>query len=113
MGVKQEDFFKLLFSKCSNELLAKARALVARIEEELSQPNSSWVKGLPDGVDPSKPLKNFTDAMSRVDRQQWAETYDRGYQGFYEHQILNVARPEPGTNVLGSTTQIEYKVVNG
>ena len=36
-------------------------------------------------------------AIVRVDRQQWAEAYDSEYQGFYEHQTLKVARPEPGT----------------
>ena len=85
MGVKREDFFKSLLSKRSDELLVKARALVARIEDELSQPNDNRVKG----------LANVKDAMSRVDRQQWAESNDREYQGFYEHQILKVARPEP------------------
>jgi hypothetical protein len=42
-------------------------------------------------------------------------TYDREYQGFYEHQTLKVARLEPGTKftVLGSTIRTEHKVVNG
>ena len=70
---------------------------MARIEEELSQPNDNRVKGLPNGIDTSKSPENFKNAISRVDRQQWAEAYDREYQGFYEHQALKVARPEPGT----------------
>ncbi len=45
--------------------------------------------------------------------EQWAEAYDREYQGFYEHQTLKAASPESGTKVLGSTTRTEYKVVNG
>ncbi len=89
----------------------KARALVARIEEELSQPNDNRVKGLSNGIDQSKPPKNLKDAM-RVSRDNNGQkTYDREYQGFYKHQTLKVARPEPGTKVLGSTTRTEHKVV--
>ena len=115
MGIRREDFFKSLLHKRADELLVKARALVAGMEEEISPRGIARVKGLPEGIDPSKPPKNFKDAMSRIDRQQWAEAYDREYQGFYEHQTLKVARarPEPGTKVLGSTTRTEYKVMNG
>ena len=115
MGIRREDFFKSLLHKRADELLVKARALVAGMEEEISPRGIARVKGLPEGIDPSKPPKNFKYAMSRIDRQQWAEAYDREYQGFYEHQTLKVARarPEPGTKVLGSTTRTEYKVMNG
>ncbi len=85
--------------------------MVARIEEELSQTNDNRVKGLSNGFDQSKPPKNFKDAMRDNNRQK---TYDSEYHwhGFYEHQTLKVARPEPGTKVtvLGSTTRTEHKV---
>jgi hypothetical protein len=42
---------------------------------------STRVKGLPGNIDPSKPPKSFKDAVSREDRQQWAEAYDREFQG--------------------------------
>ena len=64
------------------------------MEEELSQRNDNRVKGLSNGIDQSKPPKNFKDAMRDNNGQK---TYDREYQGFYEHQTLKVARPEPGT----------------
>ncbi len=63
-----EDFIKTLLSKRTDDLLVKAKALTARIEEELSQTNNNRAKGLPVGVDPSKLPKNFKDAMGRVDR---------------------------------------------
>ena len=69
MEIKREDFFKSLLSKRSDKLLVKARALVARIEEDLSRPNDNRVKGLTNGIDPNKP-PNKDAAMSRVDRQQ-------------------------------------------
>ncbi len=69
------------------------------------------IKGLPGNLDPTKPLKNFKDAMGREDRQEWAEAYDE-HQGFYEHQTLKIRRPEPGAKILGTTTRTEYKTVN-
>jgi hypothetical protein len=36
------------------------------------------VKGLPDGIDPDRPIrppKNYKDAMSRPDREAWAASY--------------------------------------
>ena len=54
------------------------------------------------------PPKNFKDAMLRADRQEWAEAYDKEYQGFKEHRTLKVVRPVPGVKILGTTTRTEY-----
>ena len=69
MGVKREDFFKSLLSKRTDELLFSARALVARMKEELVTRPEGPVTGVPAGIDVNKPPKNFRDAMSREDRQ--------------------------------------------
>ena len=76
MGVKREDFFKSLLSKRTNELLFSARALVTQIKEELVTRPEELVTGVPPGIDVNKPPKNFRDAMSREDLQEWAEAYD-------------------------------------
>ena len=112
MGIKREDFFQSLLNKRSDELLYSARALVARMKEDLPTDPEGSVGGVPAGVDVTKPPKNFRDAMSREDRQEWAEAYDSEYQGFYDHGTLKVVRPEPGAKVIGTTTRTEYKVVN-
>jgi hypothetical protein len=83
------------------------------MEEGSSSNISTRVKGLPGNIDPSKPPKIFKDAMSRKDRRQLADAYDREYQGFFEHKTLKLARPEPGAKIRGTTTRMEYKVVNG
>ena len=46
--------------------------------------------GVPAGIDVNKPPNNFRDAMSREDRQEWAEAYDSEYQGFLEHWTLKI-----------------------
>jgi hypothetical protein len=64
--------------------LRKARGLLSRMEaERVNTPvdGPSRVKGLPDSIDPNKPPSNYRDAMRREDRQEWAEAYDKEYQG--------------------------------
>ena len=73
----------------------------------------SVVTGVPAGIDVNKPPKNFRDAMSREDRQEWAEAYDSEYQGFLEHGTLKIVRLKPGDKILGTTTRTEYKVITG
>ena len=86
MGVKREDFFKSfkLLSKRTDELLFSTRALVAQMKEELVTRPEALVTGVPAVIDVNKQPKNFRDAMSREDRQEWAEAYDSEYQGFLE-----------------------------
>ncbi len=71
------------------------------------------MKGLPDSKDPNKPLHNYRDVMQREDQQEWAEAYDKEYQGFIEQGTLKIARPEKGAKVLNTTTRADYKVTNG
>ncbi len=51
--------------------------------------------------------------MQREDRQEWAEAYNKEYQGFIEQGTLIIARPEKGAKVLDTTTRADYKVTNG
>ena len=116
MKVSRDAFFQSLLMRNSDELLSKARGLLSRMEAELvSTPvgKPSRVKGLPDSIDPSKPPRNYRDAMKREDRQEWAEAYDKEYQGFIEQGTLKIAKPEKGAKVLDTTTRADYKVTNG
>jgi hypothetical protein len=109
MKVSREAFFQSLLQRNSNELLSKARGLLSRMEAELVNTpvdGPSTVKGLPDSIDPNKPPRNYRDAMRREDRQEWAEAYDKEYQGFIEQGTLKIARPE-GAKVLDTTTRAD------
>ena len=59
MGVKREDFFKSLLSKRTDELLSSARALVARMKEELVTSPEGQVTGVAAGIDVNKPPRPF------------------------------------------------------
>ena len=88
----------------------KARALVAKMNEAVTcgnHDNPIRVKGLPNSIDPNKPPRNYRDAMTREDRQEWATAYMEEHQGFHEQGTLQVARPEPGAKILDTTTRAD------
>ncbi len=66
--------------------------------------NPIKMKGLPNSVDTNKPPRNYQDAMSHEDQQEWAAANMEEHQFFHEQGTLKVARPEPGA---------DYKVRNG
>ena len=62
-----------------NGVLSVQRAFVASL---------CVVKGLPDTIDPDKPPRNYKDAMSRPDNQEWAEAYQKKFQGFKDRGVF-------------------------
>ena len=64
-------------------------------------------------LDFSKPPKNFKDALSRPDKEEWIESYRREWQGFITRDALEVVPRTKGMKVLGSVTRNEYKMVGG
>jgi hypothetical protein len=90
--------------------------LVAKINEEVtcgSDDHPIRVKGMPNSIDPNIPPRNYRDAMTREDRQEWAAAYMEEHQGFHDQGTLQVARPESGAKILDTTTRADYKVTNG
>ena len=63
----------------SNAVLDEQIACIAGISHRT-------LKGLPTSVNPDRPPKNYKDAMSREDKQDWAEAYDKEYRGFIRIQ---------------------------
>ena len=51
--------------------------------------------------------------MSREDKQEWAEAFDKEYRGFKERNAFKVVRPQPGVKILDTLTRLEYKEDNG
>ncbi len=51
--------------------------------------------------------------MSRDDKQEWAEEYEKEYRGFKERNAFKIARPRPGVKINDTLTRLEYKEDNG
>jgi hypothetical protein len=73
---------------------------------------SSKIEGLPDGIDPSKPSRNYTEARMRPDAPQWMDAYTKVYQGIMDRKAVDMVKPSPGVKILGTTTRLEYKIDN-
>ncbi len=71
------------------------------------------LKGLTPFIDPDRPPKNFKDSMSQDDKQEWAEAYNKEYQGFKERNAFKVVRPDKGIEIHDTLTRLEYKEENG
>lgn len=69
-------------------------------------------KGLPISIDPTKPPKNYNEAMKRPDAAEWQASYDAEYAGFKEQGAFKIDRIRPGDVILGTTTRNDYKTEN-
>jgi hypothetical protein len=58
-------------------------------------------------------MKNFNDATSRDDKQEWAEAYNKEYQGFKEQNTSMAVCPDKGIRIHNTLTRLEYKEDNG
>ena len=83
------------------------------VARPLGSAGQTRVKGLPDSIDPSKPPKNFRDAMLREDCQEWAEALNKEYMGFKQRGVFELVPLKKGIKLMGMTTRWEYKVTNG
>ena len=98
-----EDYFKnLLFTTNCYE-----KARMVGVPREMLQ--DTKVKGFPDSLDPTKPLRNSRHAMSLPDAQEWAEAYDKEYMGIKQRGAFETVRMEKGMEIMGMTTRTEYK----
>jgi hypothetical protein len=70
---KTDTYTKTTQQKYFRDVLSIQQAFVASLRV---------VQGLPDTVDPDKPPKNYKDAMSRPDNQEWAKAYMDENLGF-------------------------------
>ena len=74
---------------------------------------SPKIEGLPNGIDPTKPPRNYKEARMWPDAAQWMDAYAKEYQGIMDRKAVDLVKPPPGTKILGSTTWLEYKIGNG
>jgi hypothetical protein len=91
--------------------LAAARA--EELQANFAGISHRTLQGFPPSIDPDCPPKNFKDAMSRDDKQEWAEAYNKEYQGFKERNAFKVVRPDKGIRIHDTLTRLEYKEDNG
>ncbi len=58
-----------------------------------------FLKGLDLRINLDKPLRNFRDAMTALDKQAWAAAYNSEYPGFQPREVFEIIRPQPGVRI--------------
>ena len=95
------------------DMVAMAKREAEKHQANMAEVSHRTLKGLPISINPDRPPKNYKDAMSRIDKQEWAEAYDKEYQGFFERQAFKVVPAKPGVKIHDTLTRLEYKEDNG
>ena len=110
---KDNTFTRVTQLKWCMDKLDLAKAVTEEHQANFAGSTHRTLKGLPTSINPDRPPKNFKDAMSREDKQEWAEAFDKEYRGFKERNAFKVVRPKPGVKILDTLTRLEYKEDNG
>jgi hypothetical protein len=71
------------------------------------------LKGLDPEINPDRPPKNYKDAVSRKDREQWEEAMMKEYHWFQDMKALAIVKPPKGARLHDTLTRWEYKEENG
>ena len=71
------------------------------------------LKGLDPEINPDCPPKNYRDAVSRRDREQWEEAMMKEYHGFQDMKALAIVKPPKGARLHDTSTRWKYKEENG
>jgi hypothetical protein len=113
VNTETNSFTRVTQLKWIQDKLALANTVIEEQTAYFAGISHRTLKGLPQSVDPDRPPKNYKDAMSREDKQDWAEAYDKEYRGFMERKAFKVVRPEKGIKIHDTLTRLEYKEDNG
>jgi hypothetical protein len=113
VNTETNSFTRVTQLKWIQDKLALANTVIEEQTAYIAGISHRTLKGLPKSVDPDRPPKNYKDAMSREDKQDWAEAYDKEYRGFMERKAFKVVRPEKGIKIHDTLTRLEYKEDNG
>jgi hypothetical protein len=95
------------------DIVTMAKREAVTHQANMAEISHRVLKGLTIAINPDRPPRNFKDAMSRVDKQEWATAYDKEYQGFFERQAFKVVPAPPGVKIHDTLTRLEYKEDNG
>ena len=106
VNTETNSFTRVNQLKWLQDKLALSNAVIDEQTAYIAGISHRTLKGLPQSVDPDRPPKNYKDAMSREDKQDWAEAYDKEYRGFMERNAFKVVRPEKGIKIHDTLTRI-------
>jgi hypothetical protein len=104
VNTRENTFVRVSQKQFNTNLLNLLTKAATEQRAHLSSAGHSTLKGLDPDIDPDRAPKNFKDAMSLKNRQEWAEALNKEYRGFKDHNAFPVVKPPRGVRILGTLT---------
>ena len=106
VNTRENTFVRVTQKQFNDDLLNLLTIAATEQQAHLASAGHRTLKGLDPDIDPDRAPKNFKDAMSRKDRQEWAEALNKEYRGFKDRNALAVVKPPKGARNLGTLTRV-------
>ena len=113
VNTEENTFVQVTQTQFNIDMLDQLKAATEEQYANMASVDHRKLEGLDPAINPDRPPKNYKDAMSRSDRQEWAAAMNKEYLGFKDMKALAVVKPPKGAKILGTLTRWEYKAENG
>jgi len=80
VNTETNSFTQVTQLKWLRDKMALSKAVLDEQIANIAGISHRALKGLLTSINPDRPPKNYKDAMSREDKQDWAEAYDKEYR---------------------------------
>ena len=109
MNTEERTFVRVTQKQFNLDMLDLLKAAAVQHQAHFAGIQHCTLQGLDPSINPDRPPRNFKDAMSRGDRQDWAEALNKEFLGFKDMKALAIVKPPKGARILGTLTRWEYK----
>ncbi len=82
---------------------------ILAIAAHIASKGNSTLEGLHQDIDPNRAPKNFKDAMSSKNQQEWVTALNKEYMGIKDSNAFAIVKLPTGARTLGTQTRWEYK----
>jgi hypothetical protein len=90
VNIRENTFVRVTQKKYNTDLLDLLTTAATEQQAHLASAGHGTLKGLDPDIDSDLAPKNFKDAMSLKDQQEWAEALNKEYRGFKDRSALAV-----------------------
>ena len=92
VNTRENTFVRVTQKQYNTDLLELLTIRARQHQAHFAGAAHRTLKGLDPDIDPDRAPKNFKDAMSRKDRQEWTEALNKEYRGFKDRNALAIVK---------------------
>ena len=104
VNTEERTFVRVTQKQFNLDMLDLLKAAAVQHQANFAGMQHRSLQGLDPSINPDRPPRNFKDAMSRSDRQDWAEALNKEFLGFKDMKALAIVKPPKGAKILGTLT---------